>query len=335
MVDPVESRPGARSRLGSVDAMPEQLRPEAALARLGGIARRDHLRALSHWRHIDAALAEGRILRVSHGWYSLPFGEDGRCEALRLTGAASHTTAANHWGWKVKTAPDRPHVTVRRKRHLARAAQVPVVVHWRDLDTGDVVDGWVTSRVRTVIDCALDLPFDEALAVADSALRSGLRRRDILVRAAWLGPRQRARVDRVMAAADARAANPFESVLRAIAVGVAGLSVEPQLRISGADFRARVDLADAELMLVLEADSHEFHSARRDFDRDCRRYDELTARGWLVLRFSWEQVMFDPEWVGSVLVRVVSLRRAQRGQPTGRTRHTSGKRAGAGVQPVG
>lgn len=322
--------------VGRVDAVKRQLRPEASLARLGGIARRDHLRALSHWRHIDAALAEGRILRVSHGWYSLPFGEEGRREALRLSGAASHTTAANHWGWKVKSAPDRPHVTVRRKRHLDKEAQVPAVVHWRDLDTGDVVHGWVTSRVRTVIDCALDLPFDEALAVADSALRSGLRRSQIVDRAEWLGPRQRARVNRVVTAADARAANPFESVLRAIAIGVDGLSVEPQLRIRHADFRARVDLADAELMIVLEADSHEFHSARRDFDRDCRRYDELTARGWIVLRFSWEQVMFDPDWVASVLVRVVSLRRAKTGQATGRTRHTSGVRTGGKrLRPVG
>ena len=57
-------------------------------------------------------------MRVSHGWYSLPIGEAGRLEARRLVGAASHTTAANHWGWKVKHPPMDPHVTVRRKRHL-------------------------------------------------------------------------------------------------------------------------------------------------------------------------------------------------------------------------
>ncbi len=35
------------------------------------------------------------------------------------------------------------------------------------------IDGWATSKVRTVLDCATELPFDEALAVADSALRHG------------------------------------------------------------------------------------------------------------------------------------------------------------------
>lgn len=302
--------------------MANHLRPEAALVRLGGIARRDRLRALSHWRHIDAALADGRIVRVAHGWYSLPLGEAGRREALRLTGAASHTTAANHWGWQVKAPPERPHVTVRRKRHLAPGADEAAIVHWRDLDPDDVVNGWVTSKARTVIDCCLDLPYDEALAVADSARRSGLRMQDVSARAAWLGPRQRARVERVVAASDPRAANPFESVLRAIAMDVAGLEVQPQTRIRYDDFYARVDLADEGLRIVLEADSHEFHARRQDFDRDCRRYDELVARDWLVLRFSWEQVMFDPKWVASVLRRSVAVRRAQRGQPTGRTRHT-------------
>src|SRR6478735_2495410 len=304
------------------------LRPETALARLGGIARRDRLRALTHWRRIDAALAEGGVVRVAHGWYSLPLAQSGRREALRLTGTASHTTAANHWGWKVKTVPERPHVTVRRKRHLTRDAQAAAAVHWRDLAVDDVADGWVTTPVRTVIDCCLDLPFDEALAVADSALRSGLSRRDVTERARWLGPRQRGKVARVMGAADHRAANPFESVLRAICLDVPGLVVEPQTRIRYDGFYARVDLADDELRVVLEADSHEFHTERRAFDRDCRRYNGLVTRDWLVLRFTWEQVMFEPEVVRRAIEDVVALRRSQgrRRLRTGRvTGTTSGK----------
>ena len=302
------------------------LRPELALARLGGIARRDRLRALSHWRRIDSALADGLIVRMSHGWYSLPLAQEGRREALRLSGTASHTTAANHWGWKVKTVSERPHVTVRRKRHLTRDAQVPATVHWRDLAADDVADGWVTTRARTVIDCCLDLPFDEALAVADSALRSGLPHRDVIDRARWLGPRQRGKVDRVMGAADRRAANPFESVLRAICLDVRGLVVEPQVRIRYDDFYARVDLADDELRVVIEADSHEFHTERRAFDRDCRRYNGLVTRDWLVLRFTWEQVMFEPDVVRRAIEDVVALRRSQglrrlrAGQVTGQKR---------------
>ncbi len=55
-----------------------------------------------------------------------------------------------------------------------------------------------------------------------------------------------------------------------------------------------MDLADETLELVLEADSFEFHGERAALSRDCERYDELVSRGWLVLRFTWEQVMLRP-----------------------------------------
>ena len=46
-------------------------------------------------------------------------------------------------------------------------------VHWRHVVSADLVDGWVTSPLRTVLDCICSLPADEGLAIADSALRSG------------------------------------------------------------------------------------------------------------------------------------------------------------------
>jgi very-short-patch-repair endonuclease len=74
---------------------------------------------------------------------------------------------------------------------------------------------------------------------------------------------------------------------------------------------------------VLEADSHEFHTKRQDFDRDCRRYNALVVRGWLVLRFTWEQVMFEPQFVRQAIEAIVSLRRAH-----GLWRRRSGQLAG-------
>ena len=97
--------------------------------------------------------ANGSIVRVAHGRYSLPLAEQGRGDALRLCGTVSHLTAANQWGWAVKHTPDLPHVTVRAKRSLAAGAGDEVVLHWRDLDADDVEEGWVTTRERTVIDC--------------------------------------------------------------------------------------------------------------------------------------------------------------------------------------
>lgn len=230
--------------------------------------------------------------------------------AARFHGVVSHRSAALHWGWKVKATPRRPDVTIARHRRLPTGAKDAATIHWRNLGAAHVVEG-VTTRARTVVDCCLDLPLDEALSVFDSALRDGLSMMAVVDAAKGIGPRQRRRLVRVARLADHRAANPFESVLRAIAVGVSGLSVVAQHSIRWDGFFARVDLADVELQIVLEADSFEFHAERRAFDRDCRRYDELTARGWLVLRFSWEQVMFEPAWVASIISLAVAQRQAQ------------------------
>lgn len=181
------------------------------------------------------------------------------------------------------------------------------------------MDDWVTSPVRTVIDCCLDLPFQEALAVFDSSWRAGLKPREVQLAARRLPVRQRNRVWGLARAADPRAANPFESVLRAIAATVPGLAAEPQFVVRDPMFYARVDLADEGLKIVMEADSFEFHSSPKDLDRDTRRYNGLTVRGWLVLRFTWRQVMFEPELVRETLLAAVALRRGP-GRSTGTRR---------------
>ena len=112
---------------------------------------------------------------------------------------------------------------------------------------------------------------------------------------------------RVAAEADGDAANPFESVLRAVARDVPGLHVQPQRLVVTERSNVRPDLVDVELGVILEADSFEWHGDRRALRRDARRYNLLVVDGWIVLRFAWEDVMFDQEYVRDVLVAVVSL----------------------------
>ena len=280
------------------------------LTRRGGVAGHAELVAATSRRTLQRAVDEGHVVRIAHGRYAFPSATAGRQAAHRLSGVASHLSAAAHWGWATKTPPDQPWVSVRRNRTVSAADQKSVHVSWRRLDPRDVVDGWVTGPLRTVLDCAAVSPFDEALAVADSALRAGDVTRAELRRAPDHWPaRGRARVRRVATHASADAANPFESVLRAICLDVPGLTVTPQVEIAGDGFFARVDLADAALRIVVEADSFEFHGGRERLRHDCWRYDELVCRGWLVLRFAWEQVMFAPEWVREILVQAVRCAR--------------------------
>jgi len=283
--------------------------PVVALNRLGGVARWGQLRRACSRRQLRRALQDGSIVRTARGRYAVPAADRARVAGSRLTGHVSHTSAAMHWGWPVKTTPVSPHVTVPQHRTVSAARRVDVIVHYRDLAADEIRDGWVTSPVRTVIDCCLDLPFDEALAVFDSSWRAGLKPREVQLAALRLPRRSRDRVLAVARAADKRAANPFESVLRAIVTSVPGLTVEPQVPIVDGAFYARVDLADEQLKIVIEADSLEFHGSPKAFDRDCRRYNGLVARGWLVVRFTWIQVMFEPGLVAETVRAVVELRR--------------------------
>ena len=70
---------------------------------------------------------------------------------------------------------------------------------------------------------------------------------------------------------------------------------------------ARPDLVDRERRIVVECESYEWHGDRAGFRKDVRRYTLLVADGWLVLRFTWEDVMFRPEWVRQVLCRAVGV----------------------------
>ncbi|MDN4160112.1 DUF559 domain-containing protein [Nocardioides abyssi] len=275
------------------------------LADLGGVARRGVLLAVVDRGSLEASVAGGSVVRVGRGLYALPGADDAVRVAAHLGGVVSHTNAALQHGWGVKTLPDRPHVVVPRGRKVGRRRAL-AHVHYADLAPGDVVDG-VTSPAVTLRHCLRALPVDEALAVADSALReSGCHRLLEEVAEEARGPGA-PRVRRIADLATELAANPFESVLRAICLEVPGLEVRPQVTITDGGFRARADLADERLRIVCEADSFAWHGSRSALASDARRYNRMVVAGWIVLRFTYEDVMFHPEEVRAVLLRAVAL----------------------------
>jgi len=275
------------------------------LSQLGGIASRAQLIAMMSRNEVDRALTHGDIVVVGRGRYALSSVDAAVQHAHALNGVLSYTSAALHHGWEVKTVPERPHITVPRKRKVSLDRRRGVDLHRADL-TSDDMAGIATSKELTLTQCLRTLPFGEALAVADSAARHGeqalLRRVAITAR----GPGS-PQVRRVIQAARGEAANPFESALRAISLDVPGLDVEPQVLIRSETGWTRPDLVDRERRIVLEADSFEWHGQRAALRRDAKRYNLLVVDGWIVLRFAWEDVMFDPGYVHQLLVAVVEL----------------------------
>jgi very-short-patch-repair endonuclease len=285
--------------------------PVEALAAFGGCATFGSLVERCGRRAIRHSLSTGAIRRLSRGVYALPPRLSDIAVARSHRGVLSHESAALHWGFGVVNRPALPHVTIPRHRHR-RPSREPVILHWAD---APVIED-VTTPLRTVVDCARTLPFGEALAIADSAVRSRLvGRAELLAAGHALGRAGRQAVIRVAEHVDARSESVLESMLRAVLIGAGLDGFVPQLLIADDEFTARVDLADPVRRLILEADSFEFHGTRRALVRDCRRYVSLVVRGWTVLRFTWEDVVYEPAWVIESVRAVLSrgqnsLRRA-------------------------
>jgi very-short-patch-repair endonuclease len=275
----------------------------------GGAATTEHLlRHVSRWA-LRESVRCGRLARAGRGVYVLPGLPAELVAAAELRGLVSHVSAAQLRRLDLVREPDGLHVTV--AHGTSRRPREGTVIHRARTLDADSRRPLVTSVVRTVLDCASTLPFPEAIAVADSAVKFGLVTPDALIdaasRAHGAGHTRRLRVART---ADGRAANAFESALRGVLIQAGIESFIPQFAVRAGRLVVHVDLADPLSGVALEADSFEFHGNRADFRRDCERYDELVAAGWTVLRLPWELVMFHPDSVVRLVCAAMTGARA-------------------------
>ena len=256
-------------------------------------------------RSLKGAVAVGSLVRMARGTYALPDLPDILTVAAATRGLVSHQSAAQLHGLEMVFPPTAIHVTVRRGARPVLPDGA--VAHQRQLPAGDL-SRRTTSVLRTVFDCCATMPFREALAVADSAARRSPTFLAAFAQAAAApGPGRVARM-RVARFASASSANPFESALRGDLIEAGIVDLVPQFVVAIGRRRFQVDLADPVHRVAIEADSFAWHGSRAALAADCRRYDELVREGWLVLRFAWEQVMFDSAWVVDVVRDVLELR---------------------------
>ena len=269
---------------------------------LGGFATRAALTAAGVTRHqLAVAVDEHRVTRLRRGVYGLglPEGVSSlRAAAVALRAVVSHDSAAVLWGLDVTHEP-KQRVTVPRNRSRARFAGVQVVRS--DIEETEVRDGLrVTDVLRTVIDCATVLTTEDAVVIADSALRRGLVTIDELVTAAARRRgRHATRVLRVVSLADPRAESVLESLLRVLLVcaGLAPDEAQWVIRDAGGRFVARVDFVYLAARLIVEADGFDFHSSRDAYRKDRRKANAYCREDWSLLRFSWEDIRLDPDYV--------------------------------------
>jgi very-short-patch-repair endonuclease len=278
------------------------------LASRGGWATASELVGTVSRHALAKALASGDIQRIAFGIYAVLDLPADVAVPLAYGGVLSHVSAAAASGLPLLVQPEKPHVIVPSKRRPRPGP--PAVLHWAEVSAIEQQHR-ITCLPRTVTDCSRILPFAEALAVADAALATHrLLPEELLAEVTALRGAGCPNARRVAAAATPLSGSFLESMLRALLIDEGIDGFEPQVLVSHDGFYARVDLGHRRARLALEAEGFEFHGSRRDFAADCYRYDELNTAGWLVLRFTYEQIIGDPAWVVATVRAALAQRLA-------------------------
>lgn len=267
----------------------------------GGLCTMQAARDLASRNDIDAM--RGSVLwSPLRGWLALVGVRDERTWALQHGGVATCVTAFARHGMWVPHGPQHIHVRVNRETHSARvaaAASAPgIVLHRMHLRLPD-------RRPRHGVDVPLAalavasgcVSPDELVAAADSALAAGLvEREDVLSLAAALPRRRRRGLERASALSGSGTESTFAAVLRR-----AGIAFVQQAELLPRHF---VDFLIG-TSLVVEIDSQRWHGTPEQQARDRARDAALIARGYRVLRFTYEQALFQPERCLATILAVV------------------------------
>lgn len=227
--------------------------------------------------------------------------------AWSTRGVVSHWSAASFLGLRdFPAAPnDAAHVTSKRPLH----ANVPGVVehrlrlfpeHWR------VVDGIrVTTPARTVIDVlALSAPWD-ARSLVFRAVQEGWLDRDALAehirnRGGWHGTPQLRELLELLGT-NAHGVSEWEAHR---ILDRAGIPYDANVRLVLPGGRVAVaDIVIRGTRIVVEIDGFRYHSADERFQSDRDRQNALVGAGFVVLRFTWRDLMTREDHVVATIRR--------------------------------
>jgi hypothetical protein len=226
-------------------------------------------------KRVLKAVASGRTAARIHG---LPLVDDDdpatAANEHLLDDVAVRYTAAD----LTAVQPDRSVRILTRHARVYRAAEL----------TRRPSGLYISSPLRTIVDCAGLLGPDALVCAIDDALHRHLVTAEELARAvaarAWCADVVALR--RAVGLADGRAESPAETLARLLLLPVVP-GLVPQTRLLGERGRvlARFDLGDPHLRLAVEADGRAAHAGMAA--RDHRRDRVSDRRGWRTERCVW------------------------------------------------
>lgn len=290
-------------------------------ARQHGYARVKQLCEIGLSRNqVTARVRKGIYVRVCYGVVALADAPATLApRAMRGVMIAGTGTAAGYWTAAelhgLQAPRDRQiHVVARSDRRRRPSAEL-YVHRTRFLPPSHIttVDAVPTTTVaRTVADCAANIDRWSALRMLDSCSASKSTWHQIH-RVTLQLSNGRAGIRAIADATAPDGANRFRSFLERLAWEALRASGLPDGRWNvpisdSSGFVREVDLVFADARLIVEFDGLRFHNSHTAVQRDRATDRRLQAAGWIVLRFTWDDVASRPTMVAEDILRVLNLR---------------------------
>ena len=261
---------------------------------MGGVCTTTAARAHLSAPELRALRDCGELWVPLRGWLALRGVRNDTTRALELGGVITCVSAFRVHGLWTPHGDDHLHVRVHRSTHSVRVVsaadrdgttlhrlhrRVPEHRPWDGIDT-------VLTSLAAASSC---VAADDLLAAADSALQHGKAEREQLHALAkqLRGPR-----GRTLEHASKLSGSGTESIFAAMLRRARIRFVQQPELLPGEFFDFLIGKS-----LVIEIDSLEWHGSREQMAKDRRRDAQLTALGYRVVRFTYEQVAFEPELV--------------------------------------
>ncbi len=169
----------------------------------------------------------------------------------------------------------------------------------------------LTSRPRTIVDCLQTLPMQQARSLLDRVLQRQLitpvelrRRRQDDVRHRAGAAQLAARLVDLDPAVHSEGERRLVRLVRG--AGLTGWRTNVRVRLGATS--AVVDMAFLRAMVAIEVDGRAWHTDPTRFQHDRTRQNELHLAGWTVLRFTWEDVAHQPDYVVDTIRAAIGAR---------------------------
>jgi very-short-patch-repair endonuclease len=283
---------------------------ERVLRSHGFFLRRRDLLALGYTDgHLRAALAQKRIFRVRHGWYSVPDAPEVGIRAVRVGGRLTSLSALESYGLPV---PRQPlfHVAVKATasrlrnpidRRVRLSPLAGVCTHWVDRAGGGTP--WRASVADALLAVLITESRDVALACCGTALQRRLLTPSALDAIFEEAPARVRGWRRLVSALDESHGETFFRLWLADA----GQSCEQQVRIRGAgrfDFRL-----SAHVYVEIDGAQHDpswTGESGSSWENDLDRATTMAIRGDRVLHFGYRQLYTDWPRVLAAIERAIA-----------------------------